>query len=432
MQPYSARRQTLSEKLGPGVVILPTAPERVRSNDCFYPYRFDSNFYYLTGFTEPEAVLIQIIDDKNTSILFCRDKHTEQEIWEGKRAGPEAAKTTFGFDEAYPIDILEEKLLSILQNQTRIYFPLGQHSEWDTRIVKLLNQLRTTVRNSVTLPSEIVDIRPYLGEMRLIKDEQEILLLKEAAHINKDAHCKAIRSTKAGLFEYSIEAELLYEYTRQGSRSPAYNTIVASGANACILHYTENNALLKEGELLLIDAGCEIGGYASDVTRTLPINGRFSAAQKEVYEIVLAAQLTAIAAVKPNEPWNKPHELALRVLVQGLIDLKLCRGSIDSVIETLAYQQFYMHKTSHWMGLDVHDAGLYTTNGNPRKLSPGMVMTIEPGLYLAKAENVPLHFADIGIRIEDDVLVTATGNENLSAAIPKTVREIEAMMEEPN
>lgn len=429
MQPYLSRRQTLSERLLPGVVILPTAAEKIRNNDCFYPYRFDSNFYYLTGFTEPEAVLVQIIGETSTSILFCREKHIEREIWEGKRFGPKAAKATFGFDEAYSIDTFDEKLLSILQNQARVYFPIGQDTAWDTKINTLLNQLRASSRNGNTFPTEIIDPRRTVGEMRLIKDKQEILLLKEAARINKEAHCKAMQATKAGLFEYSIEAELLYEYTRQGSRFPAYSTIVASGANSCVLHYIENNAPLKEGELLLIDAGCEVGGYASDVTRTFPINGKFNAAQKEIYEIVLAAQLAAIAAVKSNEPWNKPHELALRILVQGLIDLKLCQGSIDSVIETRAYQQFYMHKTSHWMGLDVHDAGLYTLNDSPRKLSPGMVLTIEPGLYLAKAENVPSHFADIGIRIEDDILVTLTGSENLSASIPKTVEEIEAIME---
>lgn len=428
MQPYLARRQTLSERLSPGILILPTASEQVRNNDCLYPYRFDSNFYYLTGFSEPEAVLVQIIGDKPASILFCRDKHIEREIWDGKRFGPDAAKIEFGFDEAYSIDFLEEELLSLFQNQTRVYFPVGQNTSWDKRIINLLNEARANSRSGVTCPTELIDVRPTLGEMRLIKDSQEILLLKEAARINKDAHCRAMQATQAGLFEYSIEAEILYEYTRQGSRFPAYSTIVAGGANACVLHYIENNTQLRNGELLLIDAGCEVGGYASDVTRTFPVNGKFSAAQKEVYEIVLAAQLAAIDAVKPGQAWDIPHHVALRILVQGLIDLKLCQGSIDSVIETRAYQPFYMHKTSHWMGLDVHDAGLYTLNGNPRKLSSGMVMTIEPGLYIRKADNVPSHLEDIGIRIEDDILVTETGNENLSHAIPKTIKEIETLM----
>lgn len=430
MQPYLARRRKLSGHLLPGILILPTAFEQLRNNDCLYPYRFDSNFYYLTGFTEPEAVLVQIMGDKPKSILFCRDKHIEREIWNGKRFGPDAAKTMFGFDEAYSIDTLNEKLLSILQNQARVYFPLGQHSAWDTRITALLNQLRASVRNGITCPSEIVDIRPILGEMRLIKEPHEVDILREAARINKDAHYRAMRATQPGLFEYSVEAEIQYEYTRQGSRFPAYSTIVAGGANACILHYIENSARLNEGELLLIDAGCEVGGYASDVTRTFPINGKFSPAQKEVYDIVLTAQLAAIEAVIPNQPWDVPHQIALRILAQGLIDLKLCQGSIDSIIETRTYQQFYMHKTSHWMGLDVHDIGQYSINDMPRKLASGMVMTIEPGLYIRKADNVPSHLENIGIRIEDDILVTQTGNENLTAAIPKTTKDIETCMKD--
>lgn len=428
MQPYLTRRQHLFEHLQAGVLILPTACEQIRNSDCFYPYRFDSHFYYLTGFTEPEAVLVQIIGENPASILFCRDKHIEREIWEGKRSGPEAAKAQWGFDEAYAIDTLEEKLLLLLQNQTRIYFPLGQNASWDQRMITLLNEVRNNSRNGVPYPTEIIDIRPTIGEMRLIKDQYEITLLKEAARINKDAHCRAMQATKPGLYEYSIEAEILYEYTRQGSRFPAYSTIVAGGENACTLHYIENTCILKDGDLLLIDAGCEIAGYASDVTRTFPINGRFSAAQKDVYDIVLAAQLAAIDAIKPGVAWNHIDEVALRILVQGLIDLKLCQGSIEGVIESGSYRQFYMHKIGHWMGLDVHDTGHYKIDGQWRPLAAGMVTTVEPGLYIRPADNVPPHLANIGIRIEDDILVTAHGYDNLTAAIPKTISDIEAIM----
>jgi Xaa-Pro aminopeptidase len=427
MQLYLQRRQILQETLQPGVIILPTAPEHIRNNDCLYPYRFDSNFYYLTGFTEPEAVMVQVVGAKPQSILFCREKHPEREIWEGLRYGPEQAQTLFGFDEAYSIATLETQLIQLLQNQPCIYFPLGQDTGWDQRLIGIINHIKTQIR-STPAPTKIVDIRTILHEMRLIKDDIEIDILRQAGNINATAHRRAMQMTQPGLYEYSIEAELLHEYYRQGSRFLAYSSIVAGGANACVLHYTENNAELKQGELLLIDAGCEIAGYASDITRTFPISGQFTPAQKEVYDIVLAAQLAAIEVMQPGNSCVAPEEVALRILVQGLIDLDLCQGSVEGVIESEAYRQFYMHRIGHWMGLDVHDPSPSKQHGQWRTLRPGMVMTVEPGLYIRPADNVPRHLENIGIRIEDDVLITPTGCEVLTDAAPKTIAEIEALM----
>ena len=428
MQPYLSRRQTLQNILQPGILILPTAPEHIRNHDCLYPYRFDSNFYYLTGFTEPEAVMVHIIGNQPRSILFCREKHEEQEIWQGFRYGPDQAKEIFGFDETYSIDVVDTKLIQLLQNQPRIYFALGQNPVWDKRLIDLLTHTRTQVRSGAYAPTEIIDIRDTLYEMRLIKDSFEVDILRRAGHINAHAHRRAMQMTQAGLYEYAIEAEIIHEYYRHGSRFPAYSTIVASGANACILHYTDNNTQLKDKDLLLIDAGCEIAGYASDITRTFPVSGRFNAVQKAVYEIVLAAQLAAIATMKPGNSCAAPQDVSLRILVQGLIDLGLCQGSVDGLIESGAYRQFYMHRIGHWMGLDVHDPGQYKQNDQWRTLEPGMVMTIEPGLYIRPAHNVPAHFENIGIRIEDDILITQTGHEVLSAAAPKTIPEIEDVM----
>lgn len=429
MQPYLQRRHTLQKTLQAGVVIIPTAPEQRRNNDCFYPYRFDSNFYYLTGFTEPEAVLVQIIGEHPRALLFCREKHEESEIWDGFRYGPHLAKKQLGFDEAYSIDTLDAQLITLLQNQERIYFPLGQDPVWDKRLIRLLTHLRTQVRSGGKPPAQIIDIREPIHAMRLIKDQVEIDILRHAGHINANAHRRAMQITQPGMYEYEVEASFMHEYYRQGSRFPAYNTIIAGGANACVLHYIDNQALLNDKELILIDAGCEVAGYASDLTRTFPINGRFTSVQKDVYEIVLAAQLAAIDTMKPGNNWGTPQEASLRILVQGLIDLGLCQGSVEGVIENESYRQFYMHRIGHWMGLDVHDAGQYKQdNGQWRTLEAGIVMTIEPGLYIRAAANVPSHLANIGIRIEDDILITATGHENLTIAAPKTVADIEATM----
>ena len=426
--PYVMRRARLIEKIRHGIAIIPTAPEVLRNADTHYSYRHDSNFYYLSGFSEPEAVQVLIAGDKPQSILFCREKNLEREIWDGHRFGPDAAKEQFGFDAAYPITQLDEKLIELLSNQPALYFPIGHDAEWDQRVLKLRNEVQTKVRNGIHAPDDIRDIRALVNEMRLFKDEHELDIMRCAAAISTSAHQRAMRFTRPGQFEYQIEAELLHEFCSHGARHPAYTSIVAGGANACVLHYVGNNAKLKVGDLLLIDAGCELDGYASDITRTFPVNGKFSAAQKDVYEIVLAAQAAAIAAAKPKQTWDAPHNAALRVLAQGFIDLKLCSGSVDDVLESESYKKFYMHRTGHWLGMDVHDAGEYKTGDNWREFKPGMVLTVEPGCYIRPADDVPQALWNIGIRIEDDVVITEKGNEVLTEAAPKTVADIEQLM----
>ena len=425
---YQQRRQRLAEQMQAGVAVIPTAPERPRNRDSHFPYRFDSYFHYLTGFGEPEAVLVQVAGAEQKSILFCRDKHAEREIWDGFRYGPAVAREEFGFDEAYPIAQLDEMLPRLLADQPSLYFHLGADSDWDARAVGWLNAVRAEVRNGVTAPTAIQDVRVLLDEMRLIKSTEEITTMRRAADISAAAHRRAMQLTRPGRHEYEIEAELLHEFRRMGSQAPAYSSIVAGGANACVLHYVENAGLLRDGDLLLIDAGCELDGYASDITRTFPVNGRYGSAQKDVYEMVLAAQAAAIAAVAPGASWDDPHQAALRVLAQGMIDLGLCQGSADGVLETGDYKRFYMHKTGHWLGMDVHDVGDYKRGGQWRQLEPGMVLTVEPGCYVRPGEGVPESLWNIGIRIEDDVWVTAQGHEVLSAAAPKTVAEIETIM----
>ncbi len=429
---FVKRRSRFASAMRCGVAIIPTAPEQLRNRDAHYPYRFDSYFYYLTGFKEPEAVLVIVAEPEKQSdrhILFCRDKDPEREIWDGYRYGPDLAKAEFGFDECYSVTQLDDKLPEFLANKEIIYSALGHSAKWDQRIAGWLNQVRLQGRSGVTVPCGIQDYRTVLDEMRLIKDDGELRTMRRAADISVQAHCKAMQVTCPDRYEYEIEAELLYTFHRNGAQYPAYTSIVAGGANACILHYIDNNAQLKSGDLLLIDAGCELDGYASDITRTFPVNGCFSAAQKDIYQLVLAAQLSAIDQVKPGNAWDAPHLAALQVLARGFIDLGLCHGSIDAVLETEDYKRFYMHRTGHWLGMDVHDVGEYKQHGEWRKLSSGMTLTVEPGCYIRPAENVPQHFWNIGVRIEDDVLVTPNGNELLTAAAPKTVTEIEELMQ---
>ncbi len=429
---FMTRRQLMAEKMRGGVAIIPTAPEQLRNRDAHYPYRFDSYFYYLTGFKEPEAVLVIVAaSDKKAArqLLFCRDKDKEREIWDGFRYGPDLAKETFKFDEAYSVARLDDMMSEILTDQPAVYSAIGHNPAWDRRVTGWLNQVRQQSRSGVTAPSEIRDYRILLDEMRLIKDETEVSIMRRAADISVQAHRCAMQKTRPDCYEYEIEAELLYTFHRHGAQAPAYTSIVAGGANACILHYIENNAQLKSGDLLLIDAGCELHGYASDITRTFPVNGRFSPAQKDVYQLVLAAQQAAIDKVKPDNTWDDPHQAALKVLVQGFVDFGLCQGSVDSVLESEDYKRFYMHRTGHWLGMDVHDAGEYKKHGKWRVLQPGMTLTVEPGCYIRPADNVPKHFWDIGVRIEDDVLVKTGGNELLTATAPKKVTEIEELMQ---
>ena len=430
-QPFILRRKQLAAKTPPGVVIIPTAPERLRNRDAHYPYRFDSYFYYLTGFREPEAVLVIVTatdQDPAKAILFCREKDKEREIWDGFRYGPEAAREIFGFDEAYSIMQLDELLPKLLINQSAVLTILGLDTTWDQRIIGWVNKVREQARAGIAAPAAIHDCRAWLDEMRLIKSTEELQIMQRAADISVMAHQRAMQTTRPGMREYEIEAELLYTFYRHGAQAPAYTSIVAGGANACVLHYIQNDAELKSGDLLLIDAGCELTGYASDITRTFPINGRFNAVQRDIYELVLTAQVAAITQVAPGKFWNDPHEAALRVLAQGFVDLGLCEGSVDNVLESGDYKRFYMHRTGHWLGMDVHDAGEYKLKGAWRPLQPGMVLTVEPGCYISPAENVPEHFWNIGVRIEDDVLVTPAGCELLTLAAPKTIAEIEEIM----
>ena len=413
-----------------GVAVVPTAPERIRNRDSHYPFRFDSYFHYLTGFPEPEAVLIVVAGESPRSLLFCREKDPEREIWDGFRHGPETARERFGVDEAHPIARLDDLAPTLLENQPTLFCAIGADASWDARMTRWLNQVRDRARAGISAPTEIRDVRCLLDEMRLRKGPEEIALMRRAADIAAAAHVRAMRRARPGMHENEIEAEFLHEFRRQGAQAPSYSPIVAAGANACVLHYLQNDAPIQDGDLLLIDAGCEVEGYASDITRTFPVNGRFSPAQREVYDLVLAAQRAALDAVRPGTAWDQPHEAAVRVLAQGFIDLALVRGSLDQVLEAGDYKRFYMHRTGHWLGLDVHDAGDYKREGNWRPLEPGMVLTVEPGCYIRPAQDIPERFWNIGVRIEDDVLVTAAGCEVLTTGAPKHPAEIETLMAE--
>ena len=425
---YRQRRRRVIEAMGEGVMVIATAPEAIRNRDTHYPYRYDSHFWWLTGFPEPEAVVVLVAGRRPRQLLFCREKHAEREVWDGFRWGPKAAAEAFGFDAAWPIAQLDRRMAKLLEDRPALYCILGRDPEWDRRVLGWVEAVRAKARSGARAPDRLIDARGLLDEFRLIKDSGELESMRRAAGITAGGHRRAMRASRPGRHEHEIEAELLHEFHRLGAAAPAYPSIVAGGANACVLHYVFNDAQLRDGELLLIDAGAEVDGYAADITRTFPVNGRFSAAQREVYEIVLAAQAAAIAEVRPGRRWNDPHDAALRVLVQGMVDLKLLAGEVDGLSESAAYKRFYMHRTGHWLGLDVHDVGDYKVAGKWREFVPGMTLTVEPGLYLRAADDVPEALHDIGIRIEDDVLVTETGCEVLTSAAPKTVAEIEAAM----
>lgn len=433
MEAYENRRDRLvarMQALGGGIALLPTAPEAVRNRDTHYPYRFDSYFYYLTGFREPEAVLAVIAGDIPKSILFCREKNLEREIWDGYRYGPEAAQEAFGFDEARPIEALDEALPDLLAGQPTLFTSFGFDEAWDRKVTAAMNGVRANARAGAVPPRAIHDLRGILDAMRMVKDATEIEVMRRAAAISDLAHRRAMAHARPGQYEYEVEAEILHVFRRGGSQYPAYPSIVASGHNACVLHYIENDRLMQDGELLLIDAGCELDGYASDITRTFPINGRFSAPQRALYDLVLASQEAARAEIRPGASWNAPHEATVKVLAQGFIDLGLLPGSLDEVLEKGSYRQFYMHRTGHWLGLDVHDAGDYKRDGEWVALEPGMLLTVEPGCYVRPAEGVPEAFWNIGIRIEDNALVTPEGCEYITEATPRTAAEIEALIAE--
>lgn len=426
---FKQRRLTLIKSMGEGIAIIPTSPEVTRNRDSHYPYRFDSYFYYLTGFKEPESLLVLIAGAEPKSILFCRDKDLDREIWDGFRYGPEAAKAEFGFDEVYSFNQVGEVVPKLMGNQAKLYFSLGADADWDAKVTAWLNQLREQIRTGISAPQAVVDVRQLVDELRLLKSPYELDIMRRSATIAAGAHLRAMQKTKVGKMEYEIEAEFLHEFYRSGAQAPAYTSIVAGGANACTLHYNANNMVLKDGDLLLIDAGCELDGYASDITRTFPVNGKFTAPQKDLYELVLASQVAAIGKINTQNHWNAPHEAALEVLVDGFIHYGLCKGTREEVLENGSYRQFYMHRTGHWLGLDVHDAGEYKDkSGQWRMLQAGNVLTVEPGCYVRPADNVPEHFWNIGIRIEDDAVVTASGCEIITLAAPKTVSDIESLM----
>lgn len=442
-QIYALRRDRLAkrvrEKSGSGVVIIETAAEKYRNRDSDFPYRFDSDFYYLTGFSEPGATLVMLVT-KNSfeTILFCRPKDLDREIWDGWRLGPDAAPALLGIDTAFTNIEIDTKLPEILSNQDAIYARLNNTIEHSQKLRVWLDKVKVQVRSGMTTPDALFDIEAIVHEMRLFKDAHEINLMRESGKIAAKGHIKAMQTSKAGLREYHLEAELLHTFRSLGAESVAYNSIVAGGANACVLHHRAGNALLKDGELCLIDAGCELHGYASDITRTFPINGKFSPAQKAVYEIVLAAQEAAIAVTKITYDFQAPHDAALKVITQGLLDLGLIDkkiiGSLDNAIETKAFHRFYMHRTSHWLGMDVHDVGHYreldsTATPKPwRALKENMVLTIEPGIYIRKSDDIDPQFWDIGIRIEDDALVTKGECELMSRDVPVKASEIEYLM----
>ena len=440
MNPFAARRARLCAQMQPGAVaILPTAPEVQRNADSDYLYRHDSYFYYLTGFTEPDSVLVLVAakgDAPSQAILFCRQKNLKREIWDGFRHGPDGARAAFKFDAAFPIEDLDGEMTRLLSNAPAAYYALGHSAALDLQMKTWLQNVRRLSRTGVTAPIIAHDLLVLLDEMRLFKDDGEQALMLRAATISGKAHERAMRFSRPGMYEYEIEAELLHEFRRSGAQYPAYTPIVAAGANACVLHYNVNSAQSRDGDLILIDAGCEFDSYAADITRTYPVNGRFSEPQRVLYDLVLAAQSAALAAIRPGNVYTGMHDAALKVLAQGMLDTGLIArtafSNVDDVIAERAHQQFYMHGTGHWLGLDVHDVGNYravAAKGKPsRPLQPGMVVTVEPGIYVRPAEGVPEQFWNIGIRIEDDVLVTGDGYTILSECAPKLATDIEQLM----
>ena len=426
---FVRRRHELASAIKFGIAVIPTAAERIRNKDAHFPYRFDSYFHYLTGFNEPESVVVVIGGKPSRSILFCRAKHEEREIWDGFRYGPEEAKTQFNFDDTFAIDEIDKILPQLIENKDAIFTPIGIESNWDNKMMGWLNKTRSRAREGITAPASLIDVREILDEMRLIKDPDELNIMRRAAKISAEAHINAMLATKPEKYEYEIEAELLYHFKKNGSQFPAYTSIVAGGKNACVLHYIENNAVLNDGDLLLIDAGCELDGYASDITRTFPVSGKFSGPQRIIYELVLDAQQAAMEATSRGNSWQAPHDAATKVLAQGFIDLKLCHGSLDKVLENREYSRYYMHRTGHWLGRDVHDVGNYKEDGQWRSLEPGMVLTIEPGCYIRSAPDIPEQFWNIGIRIEDDAIVNQdSGCEIITSGVPKTINDIESLM----
>jgi Xaa-Pro aminopeptidase len=427
---YGRRRRALLHALGPeGLAILRAAREVIRNRDVHYPFRQSSDFSYLTGFPEPDAVVVLAPGRKEGEvILFCRPRDPEREQWDGPRAGIEGAVAHYGVDQAFPLDELDKQMPGLIDGRERLYYPVGADPEFDARVLAWVNQVRVQVRKGASPPETFVTIESLLHEQRLRKSAAELKVMRRAARISAQAHRHLMQVCRPGRRESDLESDFLHHCATQGARWQAYQPIVGAGANACVLHYVANDAELNDGDLVLIDAGCELDGYASDITRTFPVNGRFSPAQRELYDLVLAAQAAAIDKARPGNCWNEPHEAALRVLTKGLIRLDILSGKLGKLLKEEAYKPYYMHRTGHWLGMDVHDVGRYKHKDKWRTLEPGMVLTVEPGLYMPATDAVPAPYRLIGIRIEDDVLITEDGNEVLSSLAPKDPDDIEALM----
>lgn len=428
---YKRRRRQLMRMMGSNsIAILPSAPQAKRNRDVEYRYRPDSDFHYLTGFSEPEAVAVLIPDRKHAEyILFCRERDKKREIWDGARAGQEGACEIHGADDSFPIGDLNDILPRMLEQCERVFYAMGCNPELDKHLSEWINDIRNHSRSGLSGPIEFVALDHYLHDMRLYKSRSEAKAMRTAAKISAKAHRRAMQVCRPGMKEYQLEAELNHEFAMHGARAEAYPAIVGGGNNACVLHYIDNSDELQDGDLVLIDAGCEYDYYASDITRTFPVNGRFSEPQKELYEVVLEAQLAAIEATKPGNHWNDPHEAAVKSATKGLVELGILKGSVPKLIKDKSYEKYYVHRTGHWLGMDVHDVGDYKIDGEWRLLEPGMALTIEPGIYIPKGtRGIKSQWRNIGIRIEDDVLVTKQGHDILSKDAPKTVSEIETVM----
>ncbi len=429
---YSQRRAALGQlMMANSLAIFPANPEQMRSRDSDFPFRQDSDLLYLSGFGEPEALLLlaKDADGRLSSTLLCRDKDALAEIWQGRRLGPVAAVATLAVDAAFGWSERHNRLRELANNRDALYYAQGHASGLDSLVFDTLALLRNSPKRGWRAPAVLHDSRPLLAELRLIKDAHEQAVMAEAGRISAEAHCRAMRSCRPGMFEYQLEAEILHSFAMAGARQPAYSTIVGAGENGCILHYTDNHSQLLDGQLVLIDAGAELGGYAADITRTFPVNGRFSPAQRQLYQLVLDAQLAAIATVRPGSTIEAAAKAAIAVLTAGLVALGILQGEVDELVAAEAYKPYFMHGIGHWLGLDVHDVGEYKPGGQPRPLLPGMVLTIEPGLYIAAAAEVDAQWRGIGIRIEDNLLVTASGHQLLTAGAAKSIEAIEALMQ---
>jgi len=427
---FTRRRKQLMGMVGDGgIVILPAAPVRMRSRDVEYRFRQDSDFYYLTGFAEPDAVAVLVPGrDSGEFLLFCRDRSPDKELWDGKRAGPDGAMRDFAADDAFPIDDIDDILPGMMESCSRVYYTMGQYSEFDTRIAEWVNSLRSRELRGVHTPQEFVALDHLLHDMRLYKSRAEITAMRKSANVAVKAHQAAMSAVRPGMFEYEIEAEFANEFRRNDAWM-SYNPIVGGGANTCTLHYVENRDKLVDGDLLLIDAGCELDYYASDITRTIPVSGKFSPEQRAVYEIVYEAQLAAIEKTCKGNHWNEPHDAAVKVITQGLKELGLLKGTLKSLIKDGAYRDYFMHRTGHWLGIDVHDVGDYKVGDEWRFLEPGMVTTVEPGIYIPAGSKAAKRWQNIGIRIEDDVAVTNSGPDVLSKGLAKDPDDIESLMQ---